>query len=647
MYNKALTAFSPERISDNSMMRELTGAYNWGQSSIGETDTWPFTLHTVLELVLSSKNPMFLWWGPELIQFYNDAYRECLGHDGKHPLALGQTAAECWPEIWDVIHPLIQSVLKGDSIWRENQLIPIYRNGRLENVYWTFSYTPVLNDIGSINGVLVLCKETTKQVLSEKHYTKQLSNLFLQAPVAICILLGPEYLIDVVNERMVEMWDRQTEDVLHKPAFDVLTELRDQGFKELLDSVFYTGIRYVTEELPINLKRHGRIENAFVKFVYEPLRDEDGTIYGVMALAHEITEQVLARKQVEDAERKTRIAIESANLGVYEINLESNEMIGDSRFFEVFGFTEKVSREQLISTIHPDDLHVRETAHEQSLISGKLYYEARVIHKNKSIHWLRAHGTTFYNEDNLPIKLLGVVDDVTIQKQMEKQKDNFLAMASHELKTPVTTIKAYGQLAESMLESKDDILTLNIVKRLGTQADKLTILIDNLLDITKIQQGNLQYNKVIFDFNDLVKEVTEDAQMTCIIHNIEFHSGQPATVFGDKEKMVQVINNLLSNARKYSQNASRIIVTSEVQGEGVQLSVHEFGIGIPEEEQKHIFKQFYRVNGATQSTYPGMGIGLYICSEFIKGHDGRIWVESTIDQGSIFYILIPFAHFEF
>ncbi|MDQ6903247.1 MAG: HAMP domain-containing histidine kinase, partial [Bacteroidota bacterium] len=124
----------------------------------------------------------------------------------------------------------------------------------------------------------------------------------------------------------------------------------------------------------------------------------------------------------------------------------------------------------------------------------------------------------------------------------------------------------------------------------------------------------------------------------------EFHSGQPATVFGDKEKMVQVINNLLSNARKYSQNAARIIVTIEVQGDGVQLSVQDFGIGIPEEEQKHIFKQFYRVNGATQSTYPGMGIGLYICSEFIKGHDGRIRVESTIDQGSIFYIWIPFDH---
>jgi PAS domain-containing protein len=318
MHTEVLPVLAPTRLSYNGIMAELTDSYNWAQSHIGERDTWPVTLGIVLKLILSSKNPMFLWWGPDLAQFYNDAFRECLGTDGKHPSALGQAGKECWPESWAIIQPLIQQVLKGDSIWRENQLIPIYRNGRFEDVYWTFCYTPVLNDLGSVDGVLALCQETTKLVQSEKHYVKQLSNLFLQAPVAICILRGREYVIEVVNDRMVEMWDRKMGDVLNKPAFDVLTELKDQGFKELLDGVFYTGKRYVTEELPINLKRHGKIENAFVKFIYEPLRDEDGTISGVMALAHEITEQVLGRKQVEDAERKTRIAIESAELGMYK-----------------------------------------------------------------------------------------------------------------------------------------------------------------------------------------------------------------------------------------------------------------------------------------------------------------------------------------
>jgi two-component system sensor histidine kinase VicK len=472
----------------------------------------------------------------------------------------------------------------------------------------------------------------------------EVSNLFLQAPVAICILRGPEYVIEVVNEKMVEMWDRKTPDVLNKPAFDVLTELKDQGFKELLDGVFYSGKRYVTEELPINLKRHGKIENAFVKFVYEPLRDEDGTISGVMALAHEITEQVLARKQVEDAERKTSIAIESAALGMYEIDLVSNEMIGDARVYEIFGFNEKVSRSELVFVIHPEDLTLREIAHKESLISGKLYYKARVIYKDKSLHWLKVSGKVFYNEANLPIKLLGVVDDITVQKQMQKQKANLLAIASHELKTPVTTIKAYAQLVESILESDGETVALPLIKKMGSQVDKLTALIENLLNITKIQEGKLAYNETIFDFNEMVREVIEDMQVTCVTHHIEYIAGKSANIFGDKEKVGEVINNLISNARKYSPNASNIIVTTEIQKDAVQLSVRDFGIGISSEAQENVFKQFYRVNGENQSTYPGMGIGLYICSEFIKGHNGKIWVESILGEGSIFYIWIQLHH---
>ena len=618
MHTEALPVLAPTRLSYNGMMAELTDSYNWAQSPIGERDTWPVTLGIVLKLILSSKNPMFLWWGPDLTQFYNDAFRECLGTDGKHPLALGQAGKECWPESWAIIQPLIQQVLKGDSIWRENQLIPIYRNGRLEDVYWTFSYTPILNDLGSVDGVLALCQETTKLVQSEKHYVKQLSNLFLQAPVAICILRGREYVIEVVNDRMVEMWDRKMGDVLNKPAFDVLTELKDQGFKELLDDVFYTGKRYVTEELPINLKRHGKIENAFVKFIYEPLRDEDGTISGVMALAHEITEQVLGRKQVEDAERKTRIAIESAELGMYEKNLMSDEIKGDARFYEIFGFDKEVSTNELVSIIHPEDLTVRETAYKESLTSGKLCYEARIIYKDKSLHWFKVYGKFFYNEDNLPIKLLGVVDDITAQKQMQKQKDNLLAIASHELKTPVTTIKAYGQLAESILESDGETVVLHVVKKMGTQVDKLAALIENLLNITKIQEGKLAYNETIFDFNEMAREVIEDMQVTCVTNHIEYIAGKSATIFGDKEKIGEVLNNLISNARKYSPNASSIIVITEVQKDGVQLSVRDFGIGIPGEAQQSVFSNFAVLMARTSQLFLVWASGFTFVQNLLK-----------------------------
>jgi len=230
------------------------------------------------------------------------------------------------------------------------------------------------------------------------------------------------------------------------------------------------------------------------------------------------------------------------------------------------------------------------------------------------------------------------------KKDIERQKDNFLSMASHELKTPVTTIKAYGQLAESILGEQGDKEALNIVKRMGTQIDRLAALVEQLLDFTRIQKGKLMFDEDFFDFNELIKEVTEDIQKTYHTHTIENHMAKGINVFGDKAKLSQVINNLLSNAVKYSPNAGNIVVKSYAQDDGIVLSVRDFGIGISPEKQPHIFQQFYRVTGDVQSTFPGMGIGLYICSEITTRHGGKIWVESAMGKGSTFYIWLPADH---
>lgn len=143
----------------------LTRQYDWSPTPLGDPVQWPQPLRTVVGMILSSKFPMFLWWGEDLIQFYNDAYRPSMGNNGKHPLALGQKGVDCWPEIWGIIYPLIRQVLTtGEATWSEDQLIPIYRNGKIEDVYWTFGYSPVRGEDGNIEGVLVVCNETTEKV---------------------------------------------------------------------------------------------------------------------------------------------------------------------------------------------------------------------------------------------------------------------------------------------------------------------------------------------------------------------------------------------------------------------------------------------------------------------------------------------------
>jgi PAS domain S-box-containing protein len=167
-------------------MADLVRGFGWQRTPLGPIETWSDTLVITVNLLLASRHPMFLWWGPELIQFYNDGYRPSIRAD-KHPAALGQHGAECWPEIWHIIGPQINMVMsQGDSTWNMNQLVPINRNGKLEEVYWTYSYSPVRETDGSVQGTLVVCSETTEQVLSERRLRALLSvtlDSSAQAPV--------------------------------------------------------------------------------------------------------------------------------------------------------------------------------------------------------------------------------------------------------------------------------------------------------------------------------------------------------------------------------------------------------------------------------------------------------------------------------
>ncbi len=163
------------RIIGQGEMADLIREFDWPNTPLGAVDNWSDTLITTVNMLLASRHPMFLWWGPELIQFYNDGYRPSIRAD-KHPLAIGQCGIQCWPEIWPIIGPQIEAVMgKGESTWNANQLVPINRNGKLEEVYWTYSYSPVRDSYGVVQGTLVVCSETTEQVLSERRLRTLLS----------------------------------------------------------------------------------------------------------------------------------------------------------------------------------------------------------------------------------------------------------------------------------------------------------------------------------------------------------------------------------------------------------------------------------------------------------------------------------------
>ena len=314
-------------------MGKLTSNFDWSQSVLGEPDTWPQSLRIHLNLLLNSKFPMLLFWGPELINFYNDAFIPSLGNDGKHPSILGMPAKKAWSEVWDFTGPLVDKIVIGsEAVWFEDQLVPIYRNGRMQEVYWTFSYSPVFDDDGVCNGVFVTCTETTKSVLALQQLTKtsqqlaesetRFRNIVDEAPVAIAIFRGPEHIIELANEEQLLLWGRTAEQVISQPLFDVLPEAKGKGYEELLHKVMDTGTPFHAKELSAPLLRNGVLETVYFNFVYQPVREADGTITGVSAAAIEITQQVLARQKIEEEVTQRTAELAEANLLLKQNNQE-------------------------------------------------------------------------------------------------------------------------------------------------------------------------------------------------------------------------------------------------------------------------------------------------------------------------------------
>ncbi len=285
---------SLRHIYASGEMADLTRLLDWSATPVGPVENWPETLLVTVNTLLASRQPMFLWWGNELTQFYNDAYRPSLGAD-KHPSALGQSGPACWPEIWPVIGPQIDSVLsRGESVWFEDQLIPIIRDGVLTDVYWTYSYSPVRSPDGRIGGVLVVCSETTGRMLASRtlHAERaRLLNVLHQAPVFFALLQGPQHTFAMANPLYIKLVGGR--DVVGKPIAEALPEIVPQGYLGMLNNVYATGVPVNLQGARVEIQRSVGMpaEIHFVDFTYQPLREADNTISGVMVLGVDITEK--------------------------------------------------------------------------------------------------------------------------------------------------------------------------------------------------------------------------------------------------------------------------------------------------------------------------------------------------------------------
>ena len=254
--------------------------------------------------------------------------------------------------------------------------------------------------------------------------------------------------------------------------------------------------------------------------------------------------------------------------------------------------------------------------------------------------WFLNRATPVLDDDGNIKQWIGTSTNIDEFKTLAAQKDTFLGIASHELKTPLTSLKLYAQVLERMLRKTGDEKNAEFAKKMDVQIIKLTSLIGDLLDVTKINAGKIYLNEVSFDFEKLVLETVEEQQMSTVFE-IEIHSQKVGMVFADRDRVSQVITNFISNAIKYSPNTDKIIVRVERVEENVQFSVQDFGIGMPADKKDKVFEQYYRVSGDEQTTFPGLGLGLFISSQIVERSHGKIWVNSILGKGSTFFFTLP------
>jgi signal transduction histidine kinase len=280
----------------------------------------------------------------------------------------------------------------------------------------------------------------------------------------------------------------------------------------------------------------------------------------------------------------------------------------------------------------------------------KKYFNAefRFRRADAEIRWGLTEGYPFYDFNGEFSGYAGSVTDITEIKKLEQRKDDFIKMASHELKTPITSINGYVQLLLNIYDESDDRrlhLSKTTVKSslttISKQVAKLTRLVSELLDLSKIESGKLELHKTKFKLADVVEETVQDARHTTAKHAIIVQNDFEGKIVADKDRIAQVLLNLLTNAIKYSPNSDHVEVFLEGNEESACIKVKDHGIGIDKKDQQKIFERFYRVEGKSEQTFPGFGIGLFIASEIVHRHNGTINVESEKGKGSLFTVILP------
>ena len=589
------------------------------------------------EMVIKSANPMILdLWGKDA------------GIIGLKLLqALPELEGQPFPDLLDQVYQT------GIEYKGYETLARIERKGILEDCYFNFIYSPLRDPLGNVIGVCAVATEVTEQVVAKMQLQaseRRFKQFIFNADVATGFYTGRDMVIQVANDAMLQVWGKDAS-VIGKPLAEALPELQGQPFLDLLDRVYTTGETYKANADAVDLVVDGELQTFYYNFSYKALFDANGEVYGILNMAINVTEQELANRRLAESEmallaseKNLQDLADSMPQIVWTASADGKLDYFNRQWYEFTGLEKEIiGDEAWLPLLHPDHAERVSRLWNESVKSGKVYETEYLLKEQHSdnYRWFLGRAVPVRNSHEAIVKWIGTNTDIHEFKMLQRQKDDFLGIASHELKTPLTSVKAYAQILESKLRKEGDASKTTLVNKMGRQINKLTSLVGDLLDVTRIEPGKLQFREEYFDLNLLAQEVIELMEASTSSHVVLTDFQPTPYVFADRDRIGQVITNLITNAIKYSPGAKKVNVSIQTTGERVQLAVQDFGIGIPADKKDMVFEQFYRVESSSGYSFAGLGLGLYISSEIIHRQKGKIWVESVEGQGSTFYFTLP------
>jgi signal transduction histidine kinase/ActR/RegA family two-component response regulator len=667
---------------------KLARSLDWTRTPLGAPDSWPHSLKTIVGVILQSRHPMFLWWGPDLIQVYNDAYLPSFGAD-KHPTAMGQRGRDCWQEIWPIIWPQIDDVMsRRQASWNQDQLVPVFRNGRIEEVYWTYGYSPVLDDQGAVGGVLVVCTETTTQVIVARR-NRTMRSLAERTALTTDSTVMLDAAIDALHDarhdvpfvlvyrydgrsralrlvRAAGLPDPATVDATVRARLGPSPFGKGEPRAEVLPCGDTCGLPsgvwpepaaglFVVPVSPLGR----RSSTDVIVFGLSPrLPFDDGYRNHLTQIANHLG---FAQAQINEFRIQAAAESERNNL-LLQAPVGTALLSGPEHVFRLANplFCRMVRRNDIVGKPYlevfrrPEERRLCEIldrvyetgdpfSTEEYLVPGDLREDG-----TRADRYFRFNVEPLRDAEDQVYGMMAVAIEISEQvrarqvlekSQAENQKllhdleaasrakDEFLAMLGHELRNPLSPIATALQL----MKLRSDSRTTREQQVIERQVNHLTRLVDDLLDVSKITRGKVELRKERVEIADVIAKAVE---MASDLFEQRHHdlvldvAKERLWVDGDPVRLAQVVANLLTNAARYTERGGRITVSARREGERasdeIVIRVKDNGAGIAADLLPRIFDLFIQGHRSSDRAQGGLGLGLALVKNLVALHGGSV-----------------------